>query len=102
MGHMDEVLKVARDCSDVFLALGDHNRQDILGLLETNGPLNVIDITKNMKLSRPTVSHHLKVLKSAGLVSVEHKSRENIYTAQWDDASKKLLAFMKMVLKDKA
>lgn len=99
MAKIDGVREVARDCSDIFLALGDHHRQDILILLETNGPMNVIEITNNMNLSRPTISHHLKVLKSAGLVNLTRKSRENIYTAEWDDAHKKLLAFMKKVLK---
>ncbi|AVG23455.1 ArsR family transcription repressor [Pontimonas salivibrio] len=99
MGNMDEVRAIARDCSEIFLALGDHQRQDILILLATEGPLNVTEITRNMDLSRPSVSHHLKVLKSAGLVSVESKSRENFYTAQWADASAKLLPFMKKVLK---
>lgn len=99
MGNTDEVRKVARDCSQIFLALGDHHRQDILILLETNGPMNVLEITDNMSLSRPTVSHHLKILRSAGLVSLERKSRENIYRAEWDEAHKKLLAFMTKVLK---
>ena len=99
MGNIEAVRDAARECSEIFLALGDHGRQDILILLEANGPMNVLDITNNLSLSRPTISHHLKVLRTAGLVTLERKSRESIYTAQWDDAHKKLLVFMKKVLK---
>ncbi len=61
----NQVRKVARDCSLVFNALGDPNRQDILIMLETEGPLNVLQITERLNLARPTISHHLKILSNA-------------------------------------
>jgi ArsR family transcriptional regulator len=99
MTPMDEIRSAARDCTEIFSALGDPHRQDILILLEIEGPLNVLQITENIELSRPTVSHHLRVLKDAGLVTVEKRARENFYTTEWADSSGKLVAFMNKVLK---
>lgn len=102
MDPMKEVREVTRECTDIFLALGDHHRQDILILLLTDGPLNVTEIANlTTNVSRPTISHHLRVLKNAGLVSVESKSRENFYSVEWEDAAEKLIKFMGTTLKDK-
>jgi len=38
-----------------------------------------------MHLSRPAISHHLKVLKDAGLISLSRESRENYYSLMWDE-----------------
>ncbi|MEY3156703.1 MAG: hypothetical protein RL257_723 [Actinomycetota bacterium] len=92
-----QVRKVARDCSLVFTALGDPNRQDILIMLESHGPLNVLQITERLNLARPTVSHHLKILMNAGLLKANKRSRETFYESEWTDASKNLKRFMKML-----
>ena len=72
----NQVRKVARDCSLVFNALGDPNRQDILIMLETEGPLNVLQITERLNLARPTISHHLKILPAYadGLVGMKKEA----------------------------
>jgi len=93
----NQVRKVARDCSLVFNALGDPNRQDILIMLETEGPLNVLQITERLNLARPTISHHLKILTNAGLLKSTKKSREIFYESEWSDASKNLKKFMKLL-----
>jgi DNA-binding transcriptional ArsR family regulator len=92
-----QVRKVARDCSLVFTALGDPNRQDILIMLESEGPLNVLQITERLNLARPTVSHHLKILMTAGLLKSNKKSRETFYESDWKDASRNLKRFMKLL-----
>lgn len=97
MATENQVRKVARDCSLVFNALGDPSRQDILIMLEAEAPLNVLQITERLNLARPTVSHHLKILSNAGLLKSNKKSREIYYESDWDDASKKLKKFMKML-----
>lgn len=97
MANIAQVRKVARDCSLVFNALGDPNRQDILIMMEAEGPLNVLQITERMNLARPTVSHHLKILTNAGLLRSTKKSREIYYESDWVDASKKLKRFMKLL-----
>ncbi len=57
---------------DILLALGDENRQSILvSLLEAGcDGMRVGQLTAQTHLSRPAVSHHLKILKEAQLVSI--------------------------------
>jgi ArsR family transcriptional regulator, arsenate/arsenite/antimonite-responsive transcriptional repressor len=76
---LDKVLASFRTCAPVFQALGDTFRQDIIMLLAQNERLNVNQVTEHIPLSRPAVSHHLKVLRQAGLVQMERVSRENFY-----------------------
>ena len=57
-----------------FKALADKQRLRILGLL-SQGPLVVNDIRSVLKLSMSTVSQHLSILKSAGLIIDSKKGR---------------------------
>jgi hypothetical protein len=62
----------------VFIALGDETRQQIFVTLlqnETVG-MRVPEITKCTHLSRPAVSHHLQVLKNAGLIGCTGRNHE--------------------------
>lgn len=82
---LDDVRKTFRDCEGLFHALGDQARQTIILLLAEHERLNVGQVTELMHLSRPAISHHLKVLKDAGLVSLSRESRENYYSLLWDE-----------------
>jgi ArsR family transcriptional regulator len=97
MATVAQVRKAARNCSLIFNALGDPNRQDIMIMLETDGPLNVLQITERLNLARPTVSHHLKILSNAGLLKATKKSRETFYESEWSDASRNLKRFMRLL-----
>lgn len=58
----------------VAKALADANRIEILRLVAAqDGPLCACDVVAQFDLSQPTVSHHLRVLKDAGLISAERK-----------------------------
>lgn len=65
----------AESCCDfkslvaVFKALSDENRQKILLALEEDGEMSVGELVQRFGLSQPTMSHHLGVLKNAGLVT---------------------------------
>lgn len=65
----------------VFIALGDETRQQIfITLLEHETPgMRVPEITQRSHLSRPAVSHHLQILKDAGLVSMYRTGTMNFY-----------------------
>ena len=53
----------------VAKALADPNRIEMLRLVaQQPGPLCACDIVEHFDLSQPTVSHHLKILKGAGLL----------------------------------
>jgi ArsR family transcriptional regulator len=82
---LDDVAKTFRACESLFHALGDPARQQIVLLLAEHERLNVNQITDLMHLSRPSISHHLKVLKDAGMVSLARESRENFYSLLWDE-----------------
>jgi ArsR family transcriptional regulator, arsenate/arsenite/antimonite-responsive transcriptional repressor len=81
-----DVLKSFRDCAPIFQALGDSARQDIIMLLAEHERLNVNAIAERMTLSRPAISHHLKVLLHTGLVTQQRESRENYYALALDGA----------------
>ncbi len=60
-------------------AIGDPVRLELLSLLFHKGRSNVGDIASNFRLSRPAISHHLKVLKEAGVVEYEKVGQEGFY-----------------------
>jgi DNA-binding transcriptional ArsR family regulator len=62
--------------SKVFTALGDEHRQRILLLFEPGERLNVGQVAEVSTLSRSTVSHHLKVLREAGVLNSEKIGKE--------------------------
>ncbi|MDQ1449709.1 MAG: hypothetical protein QOC79_2680 [Actinomycetota bacterium] len=59
-------------------ALADPRRRTIFELLGA-GPRSVVDIARDVPISRPAVSQHLKVLKAARLVSARSAGTRNIY-----------------------
>ena len=59
-------------------ALADPSRREVFLKLQS-GPLAVAAIARDMPVSRPAVSQHLKVLKEAGLVSDRPDGTRRIY-----------------------
>ncbi len=57
-------------CGPVFIALGDGCRQQLLLDIADAGVdgINVTNLASKSSLSRPAISHHLKVLKDCGLI----------------------------------
>lgn len=60
----------------VFVALGDEHRQRILLTFDAGERLTVGQIAEVATLSRPAVSHHLKILRQAGVLVAERSGRE--------------------------
>jgi ArsR family transcriptional regulator len=59
----------AKEQAKLFAALGDPTRLGILALLAAQeAPLCVCEIVEAFPLGQPTISHHLKLLRDAGLV----------------------------------
>ncbi len=65
------------DLVKIFKALADKTRQEIMELLAEE-EMNVTDICSEFKISQPTVSHHLHILKNCDLVATR-KDGKNIY-----------------------
>ena len=62
-------------------ALGDPTRREILKALRA-GDLTAGEIASRFPMTAASVSHHLSVLKEAGLVTVERNGRNLIYTLE--------------------
>lgn len=80
--------------SKVFTALGDEHRQRILLLFEPGERLNVGQIAEVSTLARSTVSHHLKVLREAGVLRSEKIGKEVWF---WIDRDWLLTVFTNVV-----
>jgi len=76
-------------------ALSDDTRREILSLLGERGSLAAGAIAEAFALSKPTISHHLRVLAEAELVRFERRGTSLVYTLQsnvLEDAASALLA----------
>lgn len=65
----------AETLAKVFKALGDPARLRLLSMIASRagGEVCVCDLTPAFDLSQPTISHHLKLLKQAGLIDSERR-----------------------------
>jgi len=65
----------------MFKALGDPTRVRLLSLIaaHANGEACICDLTEPVGLSQPTVSHHMKQLVDAGLVTREQRGKWAYY-----------------------
>ena len=101
-------------CMPLFIALGDEVRLTIIEALTqaTFGPvddgagpenspgirgMNVIGITQKTNLSRPAVSHHLKILKDAGLIGVQKEGTSNYYYMTIQSSTRQLMGLGSML-----
>ncbi|WOK07465.1 metalloregulator ArsR/SmtB family transcription factor [Imperialibacter roseus] len=66
---------------DVFQAIADPTRRDILNLL-THKSLNLNSIAENFDVSRPAISQHIKILTECGLIVIDQKGRERYCQVQ--------------------
>ncbi|OZM58042.1 transcriptional regulator [Lottiidibacillus patelloidae] len=85
-----EAIEVFRSSIPLFQSLSDPARQDIILMLAENEKLSVNEITEKLTLSRPAVSHHLKILRDNNLVSIEQKGTQRYYMLAIDQALKLL------------
>lgn len=72
----------AQQLAKVFKALGDPTRVKLLSLISASAgaEMCVCDLTEPVGLSQPTVSHHMKQLVEAGLVTREQRGRWAYYS----------------------
>ena len=74
--YMRSLPKEWRAMASVFIALGDEHRQRMMLTFEKGERLTVGQIAEVSTLSRPAVSHHLKILRRAGLLEEEKIGKE--------------------------
>ena len=69
-------------CAKLLIAIGDETRQHLILEMMKMGKCNgvrVMEITEKTNLSRPAVSHHLQIMKDAGIVKVRKEGTMNFY-----------------------
>ena len=64
---------------DMFVALADPTRRNILELLASSGELAATAIYEHFPVSPQAVSQHLKVLREAHLVEMEKRAQQRVY-----------------------
>jgi ArsR family transcriptional regulator len=67
------------ELAELFGLLGDGTRLRIVMLL-SQGPRNVSSLCETMRLPQPTVSHHLALLREAGVISNRREGKQVFYS----------------------
>lgn len=85
MDNINQITKLAeefRSCSKILTVLGDETRQHLILEMMKMGNcsgVRVGEITKKTHLSRPAVSHHLQIMKDAGIINMRKEGTKNYY-----------------------
>jgi len=66
--------------NNIFRALDDETRRKILTLLSEEGSLTAGEIHDQFEMSKPSISHHLTILRNAELVTSEKRGQYVHYT----------------------
>jgi DNA-binding transcriptional ArsR family regulator len=72
---------------EIFKALNDPTRRSILDMLRKK-PMTAGQISELFDMSKPSISHHLDILKRAGWVSAEKQGQFVLYTLKPATAKK--------------
>lgn len=108
MAELCQLKQEFASVSDFLIALGDEKRQAIIiALLEeqTCEGLRVTELTDKVALSRPAISHHLKILKQVGLIDYRSEGTKNYYYLSHEtteiDKLKSLLEHVSTIISQK-
>lgn len=85
--RLQKIVEGFQKCRNAFTAIGDETRQLILlVLLESDlSGIRVGEIAEKTHLTRPSVSHHLQILKEAGIVTMRREATKNYYYLSADE-----------------
>lgn len=89
-----EITQGFQECRDAFTAIGDETRQLILLVLlqsDLSG-IRVGEIAQKTHLTRPSVSHHLQILRGAGIVNMRREGTRNYYYISADGTQWRAMA----------
>ncbi|SFC51022.1 autorepressor SdpR family transcription factor [Clostridium uliginosum] len=88
--------------NDAFKALSDNTRRKILDLLKEKD-MTAGDIADYFQITKPSISHHLNILKQTGLVSDERKGQFIYYslnTSVFEDVAGWFISFLNNTKKE--
>lgn len=95
-----QTLHILSECIPIFTMLQDENRQQILMLLFDEKEMSVTELTEQLSLSRPAVSHHLKLLLDSKLIDVTKNGKERMYRLNIQNAIEQLKVLLASLEKD--
>ena len=78
--------------ASLFMALGDEKRLRMLDIVAANPGICACTLIKAFDMSQSTLSHHMSLLRQAGLVMCEKRGRGSHYTLS-DDGFRKAIAY---------
>ena len=82
----------------LLIAIGDETRQNIItALMGCCSGVRVGEITARTHLSRPAVSHHIRILLDCGLVSLDKQGTKNYYSLNIGEEFKSFFALVKHI-----
>lgn len=81
---------------DLLCVLSDKTRQQIIRIFAARKELCANDIAKNFILSRPTISHHLNIMRRSGVLISRESGKEIYYSFN----KKLVLKILTLVLND--
>jgi len=82
----------------LLIAIGDETRQNIItALMGCCYGVRVGEITARTHLSRPAVSHHMRILLDCGLISLDKQGTKNYYSLNIGEEFKSFFALVKHI-----
>jgi ArsR family transcriptional regulator len=81
---VDSTVERAHDWARIFKLLSDETRLRVLMYLREHGELNVRTLCELLSQSQPAVSHHLALLRLAGLLTCRRDGKHHFYRLQVD------------------
>ena len=96
--YADHIPESWQNIAKLFNALGDEHRQRILLIFERGERLNVSQIVETSILSRPAVSHHLKILREAGVLGSCKEGKEVFFWVEKEFLKTSLDAVLQYII----
>tara|TARA_A100001015_G_scaffold194705_1_gene217093 strand:- start:1124 stop:1396 length:273 start_codon:yes stop_codon:yes gene_type:complete len=84
---------------DLFKALANEDRLEIIQLLIKNDEMCAQDVEKHFYLEQSTTSHHLNTLRRAGITTARKKGRNVFYSINHDSFTQLLDTYKKKLTK---
>jgi len=81
-----------------YKAISDERRRKILSILG-KGNATAGEIAKKFKISQPTISNHLKILKEAGLIKEKRVAQSRIYSLNKERLNK-IISYLTDIVSD--
>ncbi|TAL64850.1 MAG: ArsR family transcriptional regulator [Bacteroidetes bacterium] len=75
---------LCEECLELFRAMADKTRQEIIMVFAAKKEICANDIAKNFTLSRPTISHHLNLMKRSKILNSRKQGKEVYYSFNKD------------------